>query len=134
MEKELEIYLKKSTSGILSGKRKGCYHSTFDVYFHLKFGNTNNVQLSTTVNFQYSPPPPIHRPIQCRIQTLRWGGGRPLGLLPWICHCYLPVNKKNNTSPEYKPLPPRTCCIEMNLTFYDILKFKKVMKFKKYFD
>ena len=50
MEKELEIYLKKSTSGILSGKRKGCYHSTFDVYFHLKFGNTNNVQLSTTVS------------------------------------------------------------------------------------
>ena len=58
MEKELEIYLKKSTSGILSGKRKGCYHSTFDVYFHLKFGKTNNVQLSTTVNFQYKPPPP----------------------------------------------------------------------------
>ena len=131
MEKELEIYLKKSTSGILSGKRKGCYHSTFDVYFHLKFGKTNNVQLSTTVNFQYKPPPPIHRPIQCRIQTLRWGGGQT----PWappLDLSLLSTCKQKKIHP-LNTSPPRTCGIEINLTFYDILKFKKVMKFKKYF-
>ena len=50
---------------------------------------------------------------------------RPLSL-----KAHLPLNKKKYIRSQARPVD----CIGMNLTFYDILKLKKAIKFKKDFD
>ena len=51
----------------------------------------------------------------------------PRSLSLWA---HLPLNKKKYIRLQACPV----ACIEMNSTFYDVLKLKKAMKFKKYFD